>query len=498
MVYNEVMRRKILSLEKWWTSRFGWFLIGFASLLWFFIRSGPKPSRSTYPCQRMASANAVLWLSTIFVPLAGISRAGRRFLWLICVFVSVGIIYFTTNAPIVANSLTRFGTGASMGEMNLVIETREAAGLRASTVYANRAGTDAGTGFARLIELMEQDGQNFYARDEVPGIVAHNDVVIIKVNSQWDSRGGTNSDLVAAIVKGIVMHPDGFRGEIVIADNGQAQYGSDGDGGRLDWEKNNATDKSLSYVDVERRFSKQYRVSTYLWDAITLTKVEEYADGDDRDGYIVADMPSSKTGIIVSYPKFATEYGTKVSFAKGIWDGSVYDSSRLKIINVPVLKSHFIYGATGAVKHYMGVVSNRLTKHNAHRKVGTGGMGTQMAQTRMPDLNILDAIWVNARPKNGPSTPYENADLAGIIAASRDPVALDVWGATEILMQTARLQNYGDTKSMDPTSRTKGSFGHWLSLSMDEMRRAGFNVTNDIDEIRVLFEDAFPIESPRR
>jgi len=489
------MNEKSLKLAEfgWWNSRLGWFLIGFASLLWFFVRSGPKPSRAAYPCQRMASANAVLWLSSVFVPLAGVNRAGRRFFWLICVLVGVGFFIVSENPRGSLFELNGVEAGASVGEtpLPLVVRTRERDGLRSSTVYASRSGTDAEKGFSRLIELMERDGESFYSRHGAPGIVAVNDVIIIKVNSQWDSRGGTNSDLVAAIVKSIVAHPDGFGGEIVIADNGQAQFGSRGKGGSLDWEKNNAINRSQSYVDVARGFSARHRVSTYLWDEITLRRVEEYAEGDDRDGYIVADMPSKRTGIIVSYPKFRTVYGTKVSFARGIWDGRVYDSNRLKIINVPVLKSHFIYGTTGAVKHYMGVVSNRLTKHNAHRKVGTGGMGTQMAQTRMPDLNVLDAIWVNAKPKNGPSTSYEDADLAGIIAAGRDPVALDAWGTREILMQLAEQRGYGGVESMDPSSKARGSFGHWLSLSMDELRRAGFNVTNDIDEIRVLFEDSF-------
>ena len=489
------MNGKISGLpgSKLWNSRFGFLLIGLASLLWFFIRSGPKPSRAVYPCQRMASANAALWLSTVFVPLAGVSRSVRRFLLLICILMAVGVMFsaFSENGLGNVSSPSRLEVGLSVEgtPLPLVIEGREVAGLRDSTVYASRAGTDAEAGFTRLIELMEGDGLNFYARGGTPGIVAKDDVAIIKVNSQWDSRGGTNSDLVAAIVKSITAHPDGFEGEIVIADNGQAQYGSGGNGGSLDWEKNNAVNSSQSYLDVAREFSGKYRVSTYLWDAITLKRVEEYSDGDDRDGYIVADRPSSRTGIVVSYPKFETAYGTKVSFARGIWDEGEYDSERLKIINVPVLKTHFIYGATGAVKHYMGVVSNRLTKHNAHRKVGTGGMGTQMAQTRVPDLNVLDAIWVNAKPKNGPSTSYADADLAGIIAAGRDPVALDAWGAAEILMQSANLQGYGNAASMDPNGRTRGSFGHWLSLSMDELRRAGFDATNNAGEIRVLFED---------
>jgi len=492
MVYNETMGRKIsdLSGSGLWNSRFGFLIIGFASLLWFFIRSGPKPSRAAYPCQKMASANAALWLSTIFGPLAGVSRS----LLSLCILITLGIMFFTftEGAPGNISSASNLEVGLLMKTtpLPLVIEEREAADSRVSTVYASRAGTNAEAGFAQLIELMEGDGLHFYARNGAPGIVAKGDVVIIKVNSQWNSRGGTNSDLVAAIVKSIVAHPDGFEGEIVIADNGQAQYGSGGNGGSLDWEKNNAVDSSQSYLDVARKFSTEYLVSAYLWDTITLKRVEEYANGDDQDGYIVADRPSSRTGIIVSYPKFETIYGTKVSFARGIWDKGEYDSERLKIINVPVLKTHFIYGATGAVKHYMGVVSNRLTRHNAHRKVGTGGMGTQMARTRMPDLNVLDAIWVNARPKSGPSSSYEDADLAGIVAVGRDPVALDAWGAREILMQLANLQGYGDAASMDPNERTKGSFGHWLSLSMDELRRAGFNATNNADEIRVLFEDA--------
>jgi len=442
----------------------------------------------------MASANAALWLSTIFVSLTGISASLKRFFWFVCILAIAGVVYFAVleNGPVNADSSSMLDAGISMGKtpLPLVIESREASNSRTSTVYASRAGTDAEAGFTRLIELMERDGQSFYAREGVPGIIANDDVIIIKVNSQWDSRGGTNSDLVASIVGSIVEHPDGFVGEIVIADNGQAQYGSGGGGGSLDWEKNNAVDRSQSYVDVKLKFSTRHRVSTYLWDTITLEEVEEYVDGDDRDGYIVADAPSKRTGIIVSYPKFETVYGTMVSFARGIWDEGAYDSDRLKVINVPVLKSHFIYGTTGAVKHYMGVVSNRLTRHNAHRKVGTGGMGTQIAQTRMPDLNVLDAIWVNARPKNGPSTSYEDADLVGIVAAGLDPVALDAWGAREILMHTAELRGYGNAMSMDPGSRAKGSFGHWLSLSMDELRRAGFDVTNDIDEIRVLFEDS--------
>ena len=127
--------------------------------------------------------------------------------------------------------------------------------------------------------------------------------------------------------------------------------------------------------------------------------------------------PLPRTGIIVSYPKFETPYSTLISFKKGIWDPSLrtYDSERLKVINVPVLKSHMGYGVTASVKHYMGVGSDKLTR-TAHRSVGTGGMGTEMAETRAPVLNVLDAIWINANPGRGPMTRYSDASQVKIIA----------------------------------------------------------------------------------
>jgi hypothetical protein len=40
---------------------------------------------------------------------------------------------------------------------------------------------------------------------------------------------------------------------------------------------------------------------------------------------------------------------------------------------------------------------SRLTTRKQYTAV-YGGMGTEMAQTRFPALNIIDAIWVNANP----------------------------------------------------------------------------------------------------
>ena len=39
--------------------------------------------------------------------------------------------------------------------------------------------------------------------------------------------------------------------------------------------------------DVAELFSATHRVSAYSWDRITTSRVQEYADGDARDGYVV-------------------------------------------------------------------------------------------------------------------------------------------------------------------------------------------------------------------
>ena len=346
-----------------------------------------------------------------------------------------------------------------------------------------------------LLKLMAAKDHKFYRSDEdgklkgSDGLIDSDDHVLIKINSQWDERGGTNTDLVYGIIKAVIDHPDGFSGEIVVADNGQAQYGAAGNGGSLDWERNNASNKDQSIEDVVQNF-KEHKVSTYLWDSITENVVEEFAEGDDEDGYVVSRNVIPETNTMVSYPKFTTKLGTKISFKYGLYlpQNNDYDIEKLKVINVPVLKAHRIFGVTGAVKNYMGVPSDKLTRslgYRAHDSVGKGGMGTLMAQTRVPDLNILDAVYVNARPGEGPRTTYDRATMVNVIAASTDPVALDYWGSKHILCEICKSITGSVHDSLDPDNTNSGSFGEWLRLSLDELRAAGYDFTSEPDKINV-------------
>ena len=480
-------------------ARHSFFIFGLASLLWFIFRTGSKPTRMIYPCQQASAASGGLWLAAYVLPFLVVVRSpgtaargkglilvGFLLLLLVTLFVMGGPFNITGLAEVAGDEAALAGNGDSI---MINLSPMRSQFPEPSDIFAVTDAFGNDDAVTRLIALMQSHGLPFYAQNDSFGIIGKNDVVIIKVNSQWDERGGTNSDLVKALIKAILDHPQGFAGKVVIADNGQGQYGSTGRGGSLSYARNNAEDKAQSMQAVADSFPDQ-KVSTYLWETITNKKVGEYGEGDMADGYIVCGPPDAQTKIAVTYPKFQTKYGTYISFKLGVWDAAngSYNSQRLKVLNVPVLKTHVIYGVTASVKHYMGVGSDMQSREaggRSHNSVGSGGMGTEMAQTRFPDLNILDAIWINAHPGGGPSTSYEQASHTGIIAASVDPAALDYWAAKNILMPAARLRGHDDLESLDPDNTSLGTFGDWLRQSSVEIQQAGHRATMSEESMNV-------------
>ena len=71
------------------------------------------------------------------------------------------------------------------------------------------------------------------------------------------------------------------------------------------------------------------------------------------------------------------------------------------------------------------------------------------------------------------------------IEASTDPIALDYWAAKNILMPAASAKGYKDLSSIDPHNISPGSFGEWLRLSMEEIRKAGYWSTMDEDSMNI-------------
>jgi uncharacterized protein (DUF362 family) len=95
------------------------------------------------------------------------------------------------------------------------------------------------------------------------------------------------------------------------------------------------------------------------------------------------------------------------------------------IINIPVAKHHSISRLTLGMKNLMGLMGgNRGSFHS-----GIGQKLADLTSVLDPGLTVLDATRVLVR--NGPTGGrLEDVKILNRVAASRDPVAIDAYGAT--------------------------------------------------------------------
>ncbi len=469
-----------------------WFLCnailsGILAILWLILRSAAKPSRLTYPCQRAALSTATLAFGTPFV--AAVIAARRR----VVVWARTPVVLAIAIVGLAMTlSLSIYFSRAAETSGPVLDPPRD---YRAQIYHVTGCPQDPGgdhfVGVSNLLGVMGRGGLKFYeSAAESPvagpdGIIGANDVVVIKINYQWDQRGGTNTDLLRGLIRKIVDHPDGFTGEVVICEN--AQFNSTSG---MDRALNNAQDHGLSPRDVAVGFQGLgFRVSHYDWTVRRTVQVDEYSTGDMTDGYIVESYNGAYQGKL-SYPKFRSADGTYISIRYGIWDAGsgMYDRARLKFINVPILKSHHAtYGATVCTKHYMGVVTDQFST-NSHSGIRLGIMGALMGEIQMADLNIVDAIWINANPYSGPSTSYSGATRRDDLVASLDPIALDRWSVKNILIPAFVANGYSPpwpSPSADP-DLPSGAFRTYLDNSMSQLLGAGKLVTNDYAQMDVM------------
>jgi hypothetical protein len=465
-----------------------WFLFnsvlsGILALGWLVLRSGNKPSRLAYPCQQAAVATAA---AAFGAPTVAVVIAARRRL-------------FTPQGAAIAAAvlLVTFGLWSYLSRTDayqgpeLDPPPDYTARIFHETSCPQDPVGDHSPGMDRLIDKMGAQGLKLY-ESSIPsltagpdGIMAADDVVVIKINYQWTQRGGTNTDVLRGLIRRIVDHPDTFTGEVVVCEN--AQFNNTNN---FDYADNNAQDPSQSPRDVVVGFQAQgYNVSLYDWTPIRFANVAEYSTGDMNDGYIVYDYDTQLHGR-ESYPKFRTESGTYISMKHGIWETDHYEPERLAFINVPVLKSHHaVYGATAAVKHYMGLVTGVLGT-SSHGAVHYGMMGAVIGEIGLADLNILDAIWINADPYSGPSTSYTGATRTDQLAASTDPVALDRWAVKNILVPGFIANGHSPpwpAPSADPDDPAS-AFRQYLDNSMNYILAAGHEVTNDYAQMEWVTE----------
>jgi hypothetical protein len=479
-------------LRRWFAANS--ILTGVFALVWLLLRSGPKPSRLAYPCQQAAYSAATLALGAPLV--AAVIAARRRVVAGLRTRAGISAVVLAIIAP-----LCVWGTMARMdaGSKTLLAppEDYRAAVFHVIDCPQDPVG-DHFPGLDNLLRLMGENGLKFYQTSSITdlsgpdGIIAADDVVVVKINYQWRELGGTNTDLLRGLIRAIVDHPDGFTGEIVIGEN--TQWASDAGFNRS---SNNSQDRTQSPRDVALDFADLgHSVSVYGWKWIRETEVDEFSEGDYSDGYVVLDYDRDFRGR-VSYPKFTSAFGTSISLRDGIWDPASerYDRDRLKFINLPVLKPHsgeLGYGATACVKNYMGVVTQVLNTRS-HDAIRDGILGAVMREIGPADLHILDCIWISYSPAWGPMVYYDGpVTRADQLVASTDPIAADIWAVRNILIPAFEMDNFPPEPLPRPSADPEdpdSAFRIYLDNSMQQLLEGGYAVTNDFASIDVYSSD---------
>ncbi|RJP32020.1 MAG: DUF362 domain-containing protein, partial [Actinobacteria bacterium] len=488
---------ELRSARKLTTGIWAWAYPLFSALClgWLLLRSGRKPSRLRYPCQQAAAVHSTWLLAAAGAGLAhALSRRAGRRRWLIPLLTLALLASFSLVAG-GGTAVEAVGEGVpDLGEVHARAAALVPEAWTASTpggghdvfvvdhVPVPPAGSPYHQGVEALVRLMDEGGVSLYRSSaDYPGagpdgIVSPDDVVLLKVNAAWDQRGMTNTDVVHGLVTAILRHPDGFTGEVVLVEN--CEGGPD-----YTHALNNAENPAQSFQAVVDSYGDPARVSASSWWSFTDNAVYEFNSGDMRQGYVLL-------GNNVSYPKFVTGRGTCVSLRNGIWTGSGYDKSRLKLINVPVLKSHNATGVTASLKNFMGVPSIHKTVDVHYDLIYQGFMGRMMNEVIYPDLNIIDAIWVSPSHPDGPAGPYSRAVRANILLAGTDPVALDYYAGKYVLYPISGYGrhdpetpfNEGTNPYHDGTSNTGyayNAFRIMLDFTASVLQQGGHDVTLD-------------------
>lgn len=484
------------------------YILGIASLIWLIIRSGRKPSRINYPCQKAALANTMVLFGGTTIPVAvrlpGLLRTrtkaraerppsrllrlaeGGGFV-LLAGLLAFSLLYGFGDGPHLTNQMRAAAAVLALPELR-------SSSADASNIYvAEGVPPNSERGVDALIDIMDANGLQFfksgvYSKASGPqGLIGSNDIVLIKVNGEWRYRGGTNTDVIKGLVSAILHHPAGFTGEVVIVENGQWDSYMDNRPDNQNPSSCNAEDHGQSFNDVAMMFAGNHAVSVYDWTAIQTLSVGEWSQGDGRDGYVY--VPEIEEG----YPKFTTAYGTRISLRYGYWNGSSYDNDRVKFLNVPVLKDHSGAGVTACVKHFMGVQDLwQGTQNPPHEPMRTQGIfGKVMLVARYPDLNIIDAIWVT--PAGGPNGPYENAVRLDRVLASRDPIALDYYCGKYALMPVS-----GNARHDPNNLNTAGDYNFYHQMlwsTRDVLVAGGKKVTTD-ESMMNVYKSAVPDVPP--
>lgn len=347
-----------------------------------------------------------------------------------------------------------------------------------SHIYVAKNGTPQQNA-AKVIEMM----------GGIERFIGKNDIVILKPNCQWWNQGRTNLAAMKGFID-LVLNIPGFKGEVIIAENHhfmdeslQAReqdnirgwtYFSEING---DIDSVNHNMNSLIELYQKPGFNN---VTKYHWRDGGAKPAGVWGNGQnggivkgpsEGDGYVWSDIDYEfsplfglkKWKVKMTYPVFTSAYsGITIDFKNGAFmrdgnGGGQYLPDRpVKFINFAVLNTHGKdTGITSSLKNYMGITDlscgdTGLKPEGYYNVHHCGGRYFPYAKAcpiayfiktiRKADLNIVTAEWVGW----GHRTDTTKATRVRTVLASKDPAALDYYGAKYLVYPLSKNKEYHD------------------------------------------------------
>jgi hypothetical protein len=321
----------------------------------------------------------------------------------------------------------------------------------------------------------------------VEKLFSTDDIIILKPNLQWYNQGAPNIAAIHQLIVLIMEMKNGFKGQVVIAENvHRGPMPWERAGWNIPFERNSDLPGIRNYNQLaqhlQNKFGDRFSVCHLLDIEIGARRVFSPPDGP---GYVVCDgtggVPllsidnglsgEERREVVMSYPIIKTEQGTLIDYRRGVWENGAYTQQPVKFINCAALNHHSSYcGMTSAVKNYLGISDlsggsnpsspGRISKnyHNFHsfafegnKKGPVSGMlgaevGYFLKTVRRPDLNITTSEYCGLVDRT--SLPVAHTK---IIAASTDPVALDFHMAKYVLYPNSKISEHNPENPKTPT-----------------------------------------------
>lgn len=480
-------------------------LLGIASLIWLVFKSGPKPSRIQYPCQKAAATNVSIFILPFLLPLMQRTYGYlKRCPWrqvikfLVATAISMGMI------SIAAHLWTRHQNAQQLKYYNQLkvsgpFGKKVASGSTIATGFLTIPHAMALPSLHRVVSVHDADATSwdFCTSNCDPSYYGDDAYVDQDVVDQMVDRGMrelTGTETLAAAWQ--VILPDYQAGEVVaikVNFNCAGSYtDSDDYVDALPQVVNSViaglivrgvAQDNIWVFDSSRRITNRFRA---LIDYPGVRYYDRSGNGDDvRASTFDSELASSNIDF--------TNSGYPASWSTHKISDVLIDSDYL--INIPIMKKHGGAGITLSLKNHLGSINGFISgSHDMHEYFYLSRSRYDAERNPIVDINnnthirdktvliIGDALYAGWRSNNTPPERWDSFDndSPNMLFFAGDPVAVDsvmfdyidregsVYPASEDILVVAANAGLGVHERWNNDSQRQYSTIDYIEIDLDD------------------------------